>query len=66
MKLIEFSAKNYRSIISIENAKIFSFQTLIGENNTGKSNVLDAVDVFLSAGAGGIQENEYYERERLI
>ena len=66
MKLIEFSTKNYRSIISIENAKISSFQALIGENNTGKSNVLDAVDVFLSAGAGGIQESDFYDKAKPV
>ena len=66
MKLIEISIKNYRSIISIESARISSFQALIGENNAGKSNVLDAVDVFLSAGSGGIQESDFYDKTQSV
>jgi predicted ATPase len=60
MKLIEISIKNYRPIVFIESARISSFQALIGENNAGKPNVLDAADVFLSARAGGIQESDFY------
>lgn len=66
MKLVEISIVNYRSIISVENIKISSFQSLIGENNAGKSNILDAIDVFLSAGAGGIQDTDFYEKSKPI
>lgn len=66
MKLVELSIINYRSIISIDNVKISSFQALIGENNAGKSNILDAIDVFLSAGAGGMQETDFYDRLKPI
>ena len=50
----------------IENARISSFQALIGENNAGKSNVLDAVDVFLSGGSGGIQESDFYDKTQSV
>lgn len=66
MKLVELSIVNYRSIISIDSVKISSFQALIGENNTGKSNILDAIDVFLSAGAGGIQDTDFYDKTKPI
>ncbi len=59
MKFTELSIKNYRSIKEIENAKISSFQAFIGENNVGKSNVLYAVDIFLSAGSGGVKETDF-------
>jgi len=66
MKLIELSIKNYRSIIVIENAQVASFQALIGENNAGKSNLLDAIDAFLSAGSGGVEENDFYDKSKHI
>lgn len=66
MKLVELSILNYRSIISVDKIKITSFQALIGENNAGKSNILDAVDVFLSAGAGGVQETDFYDKVKPI
>lgn len=59
MKLSELSIKNYRSIKEINQAEISSIQALIGENNTGKSNVLDAIDVFLSSGGGGVSEQDF-------
>jgi predicted ATP-dependent endonuclease of OLD family len=66
MKLVELSIVNYRSIILAENVKISSFQALIGENNAGKSNILDAIDVFLSAGAGGVQDTDFYDKSKPI
>ena len=66
MRLVELSIKNYRSIILIENARLSSFQALIGENNAGKSNVLDAIDVFLSAGSGGIEEADFYDKTQPV
>lgn len=66
MKLIELSVINYRSIIQIDNAMIASFQALIGENNAGKSNILDAIDVFLSAGSGGVQDADFYDKSKPI
>ncbi len=66
MKIAELTIKNYRSIIAIDDAQIASFQALIGENNAGKSNILDAIDVFLSAGAGGIEESDFYDKTKPI
>ena len=66
MKLIEISIKNFRSIQSIENAKISSIQAVIGENNAGKSNILHAIDAFLSAGSGGISESDFNDKTKTI
>lgn len=66
MKLIDLSIKNYRSIKEIKNAKISSFQALIGENNVGKSNVLYAIDIFLSAGLGGVKESDFNDSSNPI
>lgn len=61
MKIIELSIKNFRSITLIENAKLSSLQVFIGENNAGKSNILYALDAFLSAGSGGVNEDDFQD-----
>lgn len=45
MKLVEFSVKNYRSIIQKSTIQIKDKTVIIGPNNEGKSNVLRALDV---------------------
>lgn len=43
MKLVSFSAKNYRSITSAHKIALSDVTTLIGRNNEGKSNLLKAL-----------------------
>lgn len=50
----------------IENACIKPFQSLIGENNSGKSNILNAIDIFLSAGSGGVEANDFNDADQPI
>jgi len=66
MNLIELSIRNYRSIKSVDNFKITPFQSLIGENNSGKSNLLSAIETFLSAGSGGIRTEDFNDRTQKI
>jgi putative ATP-dependent endonuclease of OLD family len=66
MKLIELSVTNYRSIKHIDCFKITSFQSIIGENNSGKSNILSAIEVFLSAGAGGTKPEDFNDKTQTI
>lgn len=66
MKLVEISIENFRSITSIKNAKIAANQAIIGENNAGKSNILHAIDTFLSAGSGGIGEEDFKDKTKPI
>lgn len=66
MKIDSVSIENFRSIVSIKDAKFNSLQILIGENNSGKSNLLSAVEVFLSAGAGGVSESDFNDRDKRI
>ena len=66
MKLIELSIENFRSITSIKGVKISPSQALIGENNAGKSNILYAIDAFLSAGSGGVNENDFQDKNKPI
>ena len=67
MKLIELSITNYRSIKKVESFIIAPFQALIGENNAGKSNLLSAIEVLLSGGAGGVKLEDFYSQgEKII
>lgn len=49
MKLIEFSVSNYRSITTAHKIKLQSLTVLVGKNNEGKSNLLRALNVAMSA-----------------
>ena len=48
MKLREFTIEGFKSIEKLHLEKIGDFNILVGENNTGKSNVLDAIQFALS------------------
>jgi len=47
MKIAKITIKNFRSFKS-EGINFQDLMVLIGENNTGKSNVLKAMDLFFS------------------
>src|ERR1700686_5593148 len=59
MRLIRLSINNYRSIKKIENLRLEPLQAFVGENNAGKSNILRALDCFLSSGPGGMESSEF-------
>ncbi len=50
MRLISFQVKNYRSVVDSGEIRIEPLQALVGQNNSGKSNLLYALQVFLTAG----------------
>ena len=49
MKLVEFSVTNYRSITSAHKIKLQNLTVLVGKNNEGKSNILNALNVAMTA-----------------
>ena len=49
MKLIEFSVTNYRSITTAHKLQLQNLTVLVGKNNEGKSNLLTALNVAMSA-----------------
>ena len=51
MKLIEVKIENFRGIHSLH-VPLDSLTVLIGENNTGKSTVLEAIRFVLTRGFG--------------
>jgi len=66
MKLSGLQIKNYRSIVDSGEIRIEPFQVFVGENNAGKSNILRAIDVFLAAGTGGVQESNFFDKTQPI
>ncbi|MFW9842945.1 MAG: AAA family ATPase, partial [Candidatus Thorarchaeota archaeon] len=48
MKLTEFSVQGFKSIEKTKLDRIGFFTTLVGKNNSGKSNMLDAIQYFFS------------------
>lgn len=66
MRLIRLSISNYRSIKKIENLRLEPLQAFVGENNAGKSNILRALECFLSSGAGGTEPSEFNDPEQPV
>lgn len=59
MRLTKITIKNFRSICECGPISIDPLQALVGENNAGKSNILRALDCFLTSGAGGMQVGDF-------
>src|ERR1019366_5549555 len=66
MRLSKISITNYRSIKSVANLRIEPLQAFVGENDSGKSNILRALDCFLGAGASGIERDDFNEPEKPV
>ncbi len=66
MRLSAIHIKNFRSIVDSGPVRIEPMQGLVGENNAGKSNVLKAIDCFLSAGVGGVRPNDFNSQDSNI
>lgn len=66
MRISKIAIKNFRSIVEIKETQIQNFQALVGENNAGKSNILAAIDVFTSAGSGGVTESDFYDKAKPV
>ena len=63
MKLVGLSVENFRSIRKLENFRVEPLQALVGENNSGKSNILRSIECFLSSGSGGVKTEDFHDRE---
>lgn len=48
MKIFDISIKNFRGIQSLINLKTGDINTLVGKNDSGKSNILKALDAFFN------------------
>ncbi len=61
MKLINLHIRNFRSFVDSGDIRIESLQGFVGENNSGKSNLLYAMQVFLTSGAGGAGKPDFHD-----
>lgn len=59
MRLAKFRIQNYRSIRDTGEVRVEPLQALVGENNSGKSNCLRALQCFLTSGAGGMEIQDF-------
>ena len=66
MKLKSLRITNFRSIQDSDEVRIEQVQALVGENNAGKSNILKAIEVFLTSGAGGVVEEDWKDGSQPI
>ena len=66
MKLISLYVENYRSIKELEDFRVEPLQALVGENNSGKSNILRCIECFLSARTGGVRLEDFNDQESPI
>tara|TARA_R110002072_G_scaffold3803_3_gene27132 strand:+ start:1813 stop:3603 length:1791 start_codon:yes stop_codon:yes gene_type:complete len=61
VKIQELSINNLRSIVDSGNVPIQSLFSLVGENNSGKSNLIKSIDAFISGGAGGLKKEDFFD-----
>lgn len=59
MRLVQLHIKNLRSIRDSNEFTVTSLFALVGENNTGKSNILRAIEVLLSVGGGRLSRSDF-------
>lgn len=64
MRLEKLRVKNYRSIADTGEVVIEPLQAFVGENNAGKSNLLRAIQCFLTPGAGGLAVTDVPDQEQ--
>ncbi len=59
MRLTQLRVQNFRSVRDCGEFAVKPLLALVGENNTGKSNLLHSVEVLLSAGAGRVSRDDF-------
>lgn len=66
MRLTQFRVQNLRSIKDTTEIKVTPLFALVGENNTGKSNLLRAVEVLTSVGGARLTRSDFNDPTRPI
>lgn len=65
MFISQLHIQNFRSIVD-ENFDIFPYTTLIGKNNSGKSNVMRALSLLLDGSPSSINSQDFYNENKDI
>jgi putative ATP-dependent endonuclease of OLD family len=66
MQLKKLRVQNLRSIIDTGEFNVGKIFSLVGENNTGKSNLLRAVEILLTAGAARLSPDDFHDGAQSI
>ena len=66
MRLNKLHVKNFRSVKDSGEFDVTQLFALVGENNTGKSNLLRAIEVLLSAGAGKVGKDDFFDQAAVV
>lgn len=62
MRLSRINVTNFRSIKATGDIRIEQLQAFVGENNCGKSNLLRAIECFLTSGLGGVTPGDFNDQ----
>lgn len=62
MRLKRINVTNFRSIRATGEVLLEPLQAFVGENNCGKSNLLRAVQCFLSSGTGDVEQDDFNDK----
>ena len=63
MYLRELRIKNFKSIKDTKSFPVSRLLAFIGENNSGKSNIMGAIELLIGAGSGGISKTDFNNSE---
>ncbi len=66
MRIQKLHVRNLRSIGDTGEFQLERLFALVGENNTGKSNVLRAIEVLLTAGTGRMDRDDFFDDSQSI
>jgi CRISPR-associated exonuclease Cas4 len=61
MRVTKLRVQNLRSVRDSTDFDVSSLFALVGENNSGKSNLLKAIEVLLTAGAARLSRTDFYD-----
>jgi CRISPR-associated exonuclease Cas4 len=61
MRVTKLRVQNLRSVRDSTDFDVSSLFALVGENNTGKSNLLKAIEVLVTAGAARLSRTDFYD-----
>ena len=61
MRVTKLHIRNLRSVRDSGEFEVSSLFALVGENNTGKSNLLRAIEVLVSAGAARLSRADFFD-----
>ena len=65
MRLVKAHIENFRSLRNID-VNFNKCTIFVGKNNTGKSNVLKAIDLVLGEGYYRVTNNDFYNQDESL